>query len=170
MAATPTSPIETPPFTARELDAMRQTVTLWKGTPHRDRMAKVGVGIDCVHFLREVFVAAGVLPEFVFPFYATNWGYGRSNNLMERMLVTACHAEVVTTPQDGDVVVFRVGRQTNHCGVCLDGLVWHAQFKRGVRFDDLATFDDKIQSYVRLTARGFKKRPEELQKSDLINE
>lgn len=149
---------------------MRACLKVWEGTPHKDRMAKVGVGIDCIGLVAEVFVAAGQIERFTFPFYKTSWGYGRRNNLMERMLCMCCHAEVAETPESGDVVIFAVGRQTNHCGVVMDGKVWHAFAGNVVRADALSDHIKRIQSFVRLTAPGFRKRPEELTTSDMITE
>lgn len=169
MAASPTSPLETPPCTALELEAMRGTLAFWQGTPHRDRMAKVGVGIDCIHLVRECYVAAGLIPEFRFPYYHPRMGLGRDNNVMERVFTACTEADAIDpelAPADGDVLIWRVGNQSNHCGIYFDGMAWHVMAKARVRPDPFEPLRYSMQSFIRLRARGFVRRPETLTPED----
>lgn len=141
------------------------------GTPHRNRMAKPGVGIDCLGFVRAILVAGKILPPFEFPFYDPAWGLGRASNIMERVLRICTTADILppdTAPQFGDLIIFAVGRQSNHVGIFLDGDIWHVQTNYSVgpihREDDLA---GKIQCLARITAPGFRSRPEDLTAADL---
>jgi cell wall-associated NlpC family hydrolase len=142
----------------------------WHGTQHRDRMAKVGVGIDCLYFVREILVAAGLLPSWRFPFYKPAWGVGRDFNVMERVFLKCCHARVLDDGEpwlDGDILVFSVGRQSNHVGMILGGQVWHSVAARGVENVDLDhSITDAMQSVLRLVEPGFISRPEELTPAD----
>lgn len=148
----------------------------WLNTPHKDRMAKVGVGIDCLYFVREVLVASGMLPTWVFPYYRPVWGVGREFNVMERVFTKCCHARKLANGDfygsgedwaDGDVLVFAVGRQSNHVGIYMDGQVWHSAAGAGVRNVDLdEPIAASMQCVLRMTAPGFQFRPEELTRAD----
>lgn len=170
MAASPTCPPETPPCTALELEALRGTLLFWQGTPHRDRMAKVGVGIDCIGLVRECFVAAGLVEPFELPYYNPRMGLGRANNVMERVFLACTDAVAIDPekgdPADGDVLIWRVGRQSNHCGIYLDGKAWHVMARAKVRPDPWEPLRHDMQSFIRLRARGFVRRPETLTPED----
>lgn len=133
-------------------------------------MAKKGVGIDCLHFVREVMVSAGVTETFDFPYYSPRWGIGRGNNVLERLFMRCYDAKFVGFDeplQDGDVLIFAVGRQSNHCGIVLDGQCWHSQAARVVYpIQITADIMDSLQSIVRLKAPGLRFRPEELTRED----
>ena len=147
------------------------TARHWLGTPHRDRMAMVGVGIDCIHFVRQVMMAGGISESFELPYYLPRWGIGRGNNIMERLLLQCFDGVLVPYHMeplaDGDILIFQVGRQSNHCGIVLDGQCWHSQAAYVVHPDPInPEFLTRLQAVVRLTARGPRRRPEELQAED----
>jgi cell wall-associated NlpC family hydrolase len=154
------------PWTAEAIEAAEIEALRWEGTPHRDRMAKIGSGIDCLFLLREIAVAAGVLPPFEFPFYNPAWGLGRRNNLIGRILNLTTFCQTLppdTTLQDGDVLIFAVGRQSNHCAMFIKGRVWHATANRFVTGETMEeALQAPLQAVIRITAPGFKRRPETL--------
>src|SRR5438045_9745250 len=47
----------------------QESLARWYGTPHKDRIAIVGVGIDCINLCNEVLVDSGVVPRRPFPSY-----------------------------------------------------------------------------------------------------
>jgi cell wall-associated NlpC family hydrolase len=158
------------PWTPIALEAAQTEAERWLGTPHRNRMAKPGVGVDCLHLLGQIATAAGVLPPFRFPYYDPNWGIGRRNNVLERifMLTTNCdRIDPNEAMQEGDVIIFAVGRQSNHCAIYLGSAIWHAQCGQVVKPEPPEELSLPIQSIIRLTAIGFKRRPETLTKGDL---
>lgn len=163
--------MQTTVWTTDRLTAALAECKAWEGTPHFDRIAVPGRGIDCLHLVGRVLIAAGVLPEFRMPFYRPWWGAGRENNVMERIFMHCCHAGALAPDQpamDGDVAVFQVGKQSNHVGIVFGGKLWHALAKSVVQADDLAPFIPSLQSLVRLTDVGFRNRPEELTQDDLM--
>lgn len=158
-------------FTGFDAAAALECAERWHGTPHRDRMAKVGVGIDCIHFVREVMIAGGISEPFDCPYYLPRWGVGRDNNVMERLLLRCFEAELVPyhmePVQDGDVLIFQVGRQSNHCGIVIGGQCWHSQAKYVVHPIPMTPeLLCRLQAVVRLTACGPRFRPEELTQED----
>lgn len=165
------SPPASPPWHQEARDAALAEANRWHGTPHANRIAKVGTGIDCLGFIREIAVAAGVLPAYKMPYYDPAWGVGRTFNVIERVLVSTCHA-TRHDPSDGlafgDVVIFSVGRQSNHVGIILDGELWHCQASSTVQPEPITdSLLAQLQSVVRLTAAGFRRRPEDITTDEL---
>ena len=155
--------IETPHSTALDNDAALTEARRWIGTPHANRMAVVGIGIDCIHYVREIMVAGGVCDRFTVPHYSDRLGQGLESNFMERLLMACFFVELVPKdeePQDGDIIIFKVGRQSNHCGMFFAGEVWHAVARSWVKNDPLEHWRDKVQSFLRITALGCRRRPE----------
>jgi cell wall-associated NlpC family hydrolase len=159
-------------WTPHRQAAAHEEAQRWLGTPHRNRMAKVGVGIDCLGFVRAILTAAEILPAFEFPYYNPAWGLGRASNIMERVLLACTTVTILppnAAPDFGDLIIFAVGRQSNHVGIVLsDGAIWHVQTNYAVGpvhpDDDLK---GNIQSIARITAPGFHRRPETLTTEDL---
>lgn len=167
-----------PPWNDQERLCALAALHAWAGTPHRDRMATMSVGIDCLGLLREVATYAGILPDFRMPFYKPTWGLRRAFNIIERVLLTCCHMEKVKPGAAfafGDVFVFKVGNQANHVGLYVENpdadpnpACWHAQAGRVVepiQVDD--RLRDQLQAVLRFTDRGFQRRPETLTQDDL---
>jgi len=154
------------PWTPEAIEAAEAEALRWEGTPHRDRMAKVGAGIDCLYLLREIAVAAGVLPAFQFPYYNPAWGLGRRKNVIGKILDLTTFCKTLppdAEQQDGDVLIFAVGRQSNHCAIRIKGRIWHAIAKRAVIAETPEeAMEAPLQAIIRITAPGFKRRPETL--------
>lgn len=137
-----------------------------RGTPHVDRIAIKGVGIDCVHFVSGVIIASGISESFRLPFYKPQWGIGRRNNVLERVTLDCLHCHVIDEReylQFGDIAIFKVGRQSNHVGVILDGDLWHVRLGRMVEPEPVTIpLLQTLQAAIRIDATGLKKRPESL--------
>ena len=148
------------------LPAMLEEAKRWEGTPHRNRMAKPGVGVDCLHLLRALAVAAEWLPPFQFPYYDPTWGIGRKSNVISRVILRCCHARALAATEPlatGDVAIWAVGRQSNHCGIVIAGDVWHAQAGRLVCGEPITEeMRARFETVLRIEAPGFHRRPETL--------
>ncbi len=144
------------------MDLARAECARWAGTPHRNRIAVVGQGVDCLRFVFEVLIAAGVLPRFTLPRYDERLGILREKNVMEALILTHCHATVETEPAFGDVVIFKCGAQSNHAGIIIDGECWHVPGRSRVGTEEWANVRKVTQSLLRLTATGFRESPEGL--------
>ncbi len=144
----------------------------WLGTRHANRMAVKGSGIDCIHFVRECMVAGGACDSFRLPYYDQRLGIGNARNTMEALFLHCFHAVSLpadTEPLDGDVVVFKVGRESNHCGMIFAGQVFHAVARSYVRADPWGDWRENAQALLRITAPGFRKNPEHLTKAEIVS-
>lgn len=140
----------------------RKEASRWAGTKHQNRLALPGEGIDCVHFVFEVVIAAGICPRFPIAFYDERLGALRERNIIEDLLLSHLHAE--SHPPDeppafGDLVVAKCGRQTNHVGIILDGEMWHVPGRGRVGPAGWADWKPRTQSLVRITETGFIQDP-----------
>jgi len=103
----------------------------WLGTPYRHRASVQGAGCDCLGLLRGVWRALyGAEPEAVPPYRADGRDAGDALVAgVARWLLPA------TGPAAGQVVLFRLGRQTapRHCGILVSATRFvHAQERLGV--------------------------------------
>lgn len=162
-------------WTPERIQAAEEAFAYWEHTPHRDRMAKQGIGIDCLELMKAATIAAGITPPFVMPYYRPSWGLGRAVNVIEPCLLHCFHCETVPAAEEpvlGDLLVWRVGRQSNHVGIVWyrAGVlgVWHTHIKKGVEFVPLPLEQMLIyrQSFVRFTATGFKADPATINPQD----
>lgn len=111
------------------IDKMRQEALLWLGTPHRNLMCQIWVGIDCVQFVLQIYKAAGLVPEgYQPPAYSPDEGLHNPSARIQEIVKGAFAVQEVPVSevQDGDLLVFRNGQCSGHVGVFIDGSVWHS--------------------------------------------
>ncbi len=140
----------------------RAAASSWAGVPHQNRIAVPRVGIDCINFVCEVIIAAGIMERRRLPFYDERLGALRLRNVMEDILLAHLHADALQpteSPQFGDLVVCKCGRQTNHIGIIIDGAFWHVPGRGRVGPEAWAVWQPRAQSLVRLTGVGFRNDP-----------
>lgn len=162
-------------WTEERKDAARAVCQLYAGTPHRARVAIPGRrsgGVDCIHFVDRVLVGAGVIPEHTLPGYDDRAGVFRQRNIIEDILVR--HLIADTLPEDaeaafGDIVICKVGRQSNHVGIVIDGDLWHVPGGGNCCYEHLGNWRTRIQSFVRITALGLTADPAELRASEITD-
>ena len=146
----------------------------WRGTPHVDRIAIRGVGIDCVNFVCGALMTCGVCQAFTLPYYDPAWGIGRRNNVLERVAVQCLFSRIIqdTEPLEfGDIGIFRVGRQSNHVGIVLNDEMWHVSLGRMVEPEPITRrLQERLQSVIRVQAVGLSRHPETLTQEELAHE
>ena len=154
-------------WTPEAQDAARAECRRWAGTPHKNRIAVPLQGIDCIRFVFEVVIAAGVLTRFDLPAYKESLGILRTSNVMETLMREYAFSEALSASRDGvpdfgDVAIFQCGAQSNHAGIVIDGAVWHVPGKGRVGPEAWVNVAPKLQSLMRFTATGFRQDPASL--------
>lgn len=144
----------------------------WHGTPHHDRMRKKAVGVDCINFVCAVLITAGIHEDFRMPGYNTRTGLGRAENTLERVILATFHARALEDREAwefGDLIIFKVGRASNHIGIWLNDRIWHVQARRFVEpiVAKQSTYDT-VQSVLRITDTGFRQPPENIKPEDFL--
>lgn len=143
----------------------------WAGTPHVNRVAVPGVGIDCIRLLIEILIGAGLYERRQLPFYDERLGALRTRNIIEDLFTSHLHANSLpptASPAFGDLVVCQCGRQTNHVGMIIDGAFWHVPGRGRVGPESWEAWKGRVQSLVRITAPGFKADPGALTWAEIL--
>jgi hypothetical protein len=96
----------------------------WRGVAHQPNMAVFPTGIDCINYMNEIMVAAGIYERRPIPEYKFETE-PEPEDLIETELEKHFHVELLDMSHEvqfGDVAVFRKGVKLNgHCGF-LDGV------------------------------------------------
>lgn len=144
-------------WTEERKQLARQTCEAWKETPHRNRIAVPLIGVDCIRFVGEVLQSSEVISNFRFPYYSPGYGLFVTHNFLENIFSHLLFTETIEEPEFGALIVCRVGRATNHCGIVIDGKAWHVPFGSVVKGETMDTIN--IQSLLRITQDGFRNDP-----------
>lgn len=160
-------------WTDEQREAIRAVATKFEGTPHRDRIAIPGIGVDCIMLAIEIYRAAGIFPEFTIPQYKTNHGIFRDHNILSVLFRDFAHFRQVGVPEIdfGDTLVFRVGRYSNHVGVVVDGKCVHSIARTGVVCSTMTPgFLKKVEAVMRPERPGLKADPQTINTFTLYRE
>ena len=133
-----------------------------------------GKGVDCVHFVAAVLAEVGIVEEFErLPAYPTTWGLISPESVVGKGLATLMNVKRVPWTDaggliPGDVVIFKVGRQSNHVGIFSGGRVWHVMAGGVVHPALPVRFVTAIQEVVRFTGKGWRIDPGSLNVHRLV--
>lgn len=144
-------------WTEERMHLGRREAARWIGTPHRDRLARIGVGIDCINYVYAILIAAGVVEWKEIGGYNTSVGFKETTHRMKNAF-KACVQCVEIQPtepvQFGDVIVFKEGRFAAHGGFYADGKIWHALARRTVTANVFGEWLPLVDCFLRITAIG----------------
>lgn len=131
---------------------LKAIIDSWLDTPFRHRCAVKGKqgGVDCIHFIAEVFKELGVINDYIVPDYACDWHLHRSEErLMLGIFNFAGSVQNYSLqnvgfddPENGDVIMFQFGRSTSHASIYYDKRIYQSMVGMRVEprpFHDKAT-------------------------------
>lgn len=118
----------------------------WIGTPFSPHAAVCGAGVDCVNLAARLLVACGHSASYDFPRYAMDGGkHNRTSQLTDYLdsrsdfMNVSALPEFGLSPVPGDVLCFKLGRSSHHCGLMLGGNKFiHALYGRKVAIANLS--------------------------------
>lgn len=110
-------------MTETELNQRRAVVEealSWLKTPYHHEAHVKGHGVDCAHFLHEVYSAAGMIEWTEIPHYSPDWHLHRTEEkYLDFILGRAKPADLPYLP--GDAVAYRWGRpQVSHAAIIIE--------------------------------------------------
>jgi cell wall-associated NlpC family hydrolase len=146
-----------------EVEAAITAAKTWRGTPHKNRVAIKGKGVDCIKFCLLVCVEAGFLQQFKFPKYDTNIGRRGAEDIIMKNLDQAFYLMRLSgdiEPQDGDLCVFRADFSCNHVGIYLKKNLWQCLWNRTVEPYPYQDWRKHVHTIMRWQSREFKIDPE----------
>lgn len=145
-------------FTMQREIALRSEIERWLGTPFLHAGNLRGVGVDCVQFVGQLMVSAGVVDSYDFGYYPLDWSQHRDRSIILGYIEATGRfhrVEAGQSPHFGDIAMFRVGRCVHHCGVIVSPVVFAHVLSRGRvcygRLDD-PTWSKRLDSFYRATA------------------
>lgn len=136
----------------------------WHGTPHHNRIAIPGVGVDCIQFVYEVLVDAGIIDRCHFSGYDLTAGMGSVSHSLKQMVKRSIHVIEVPKPAEfGDIAIFKTGRRSAHVAFYAGGDdLWHSLGHRQVIKSPFGQWSREIDCGLRITAPGFLVRPDKV--------
>lgn len=150
-------------WTPEQQAAARVEAESWRGTRHAHRIAARGRGIDCIRYVVRILVAAGVVEDTTVPTYPTSWGLAGSENKIGAAFLACCDADRVPIdvwqPEFGDICIWKVGRNSNHCGIYLGRDVWHVSTNSPAGPLVLESAKRRMQEAIRLRSPGWTSSP-----------
>lgn len=139
-------------FTPDKHPQLQSALETWDGTPFAQGVAVLGVGVDCVRFVCEVYAACGVdiSPVGEIPRYSLAWGTIHEDSRVLSWLLGDAQARRRLQPVDpeepwlpGDLLGITRHRSCNHLGIVGPGnpqQIWHVAIPAGVVHEDEVNF------------------------------
>lgn len=134
----------------------------WKGTMHIDRIARVGVGVDCVNFVHEVLVASGIVTRHPLGTYPTDLGIAKESHTLRNELLRCLHSvaiDDITKGEFGDIAVMKTGGRSAHCGLFIGTHLWHSMGGQHVTRSPWNLWRHRCKHMVRIYADGWRETP-----------
>ena len=124
-------------FTSKEnQDKLRDELREWQGTPFRHYAGVKQAGVDCIHFVLGAYESVGALKNayHFIPRYGHDWCHHTTEERLYRFFKGyKSFGEVrYTEPENGDVLLYKFGKATSHCGIFYGGNVYQAIDGMGV--------------------------------------
>ena len=134
---------------------------VWQGTPHINRVAIPGIGIDCIRLVMEVLTNAGIVERRELGAYDVQAGTHSVSRKLAAEINRCLFVESVSvaSPEFGDLAVFKTGTRSGHIGFVTDGYVWHSLAGRCVTRSPFALWNREIEFLFRFTDTGWKAEP-----------
>lgn len=129
----------------------RNDIALWKeleswlGTPYRHYAGVKTKGVDCIHMVVKVLenLKANQGRNLIVPPYPKDWHLHRGEKLLIREIEKQLFVEKIAfikndklvfseNIDDGDIVLFKFGRHSAHCGIYFGGQVYQTLNTSGV--------------------------------------
>lgn len=134
------------------------TLNRWHGTPHRNRAATLGVGIDCAQLVNEILIDAGIVERIELGAYDVVDGLHNQSHRLAKAIERLLNVEQVSkdSPEFGDIAIYRTGTRSGHCGFYAGARIWHSLANVGVTHGQYKIWRNQIEFMYRLTDYGFK--------------
>jgi len=109
----------------------------WIRTPYRHWSGVKGKGCDCIHLVVNVLKVVDAFngAAIVIPKYSPDWHLHRGEPLMKNFIEKMLPSILITDrtkAKNGDVVLFKYGRQAAHCGIYYEEEIYQAINEMGV--------------------------------------
>lgn len=140
----------------------------WLDTPYRHFSGIKKMGTDCIHLVVKVIVAtqANQGKQIIIPRYVKDWNLHRGEELLKTQIEKQLFVEKIAQLKDkklifsenvgdGDLVLFKYGRLSGHCGMYFQTMVYQTLTDIGVKkinFGDIG-FNKRITDVYKIYRR-----------------
>lgn len=118
----------------------------WLGTPYRHFCGIKGKGADCIHYVVRVIEKLGANQgrNLIIPNYVKDWNLHRGEELLIEHIEKQLFSEKIgyrnekgflifsENIDDGDIVLFKFGRLSGHCGIYYQKQVYQTLNPSGI--------------------------------------
>lgn len=114
-------------------DKIIQEALSWVGTPYHERANIKGAGVDCGQILIEVYGNVGIIDKFDTGYYPIDFAFHSNQDNYFKFVEQYAHK--TDDPKNGDIVLYKFGRQISHSGIIVDvdkKIIIHALMGVGV--------------------------------------
>lgn len=143
-------------YTKHNDRALAEELESWVNTPYSHYTGVKQGGVDCIHLVVRVLqnTSADQGRKLIVPWYAKDWHLHKG----EEMLVKEIEKQIfvqriayldnatlieIEPIANGDIVLFKFGRVSSHCGIYYNGLVYQTLSGSGVKKVPYASSDFK---------------------------
>ena len=124
----------------------------WLGTPFHNCASVKGAGVDCVHFMKAVYAACGVIEDFTIDQYAPQWFLHKDEPLFLNGLARYADRIEKAAALPADAIMYNLGRHAAHCAIIVDErTIIHAYSRaRCVTLSDRGALEGREDSFWRV--------------------
>lgn len=129
-----------------KIDILREELESWLNTPYKHFSGVKNKGTDCIHYIVNVLNATGANQgkNLVIPFYHKDWHLHRGEELLKTQIEEKLYSEKIAwreengtlkcseTVGNGDLILFKFGRLSGHCGMFCGNQVYQSLNYSGV--------------------------------------
>ena len=127
-------------------DLLLEELNSWLGTPYRHMAGVKKKGTDCIHFVVRVLEKfdANQGRNIIIQNYPKDWNIHRGEELLRNEIEKQLYVEKIACRNEkgylifseaignGDIILFKFGRLSGHCGIYFNGQVYQSLNKGGV--------------------------------------
>ena len=147
-------------WTDARKELIKASYEKWKGTPHKDKVCKQQVGIDCVHLVMELLFDSGVLPRV--PVVGAYCHYDRNSKVEKPDFEGLFHCERVPLDQlaFGDICICEWSNFWWHPMFCTGDRMIHICREGWVKKVSGSIWEARVGWAFRFFKEGFTKHVE----------
>ena len=113
------------------VDKLVQALKDWHGTPWMFNARVKGQGADCSNYVAGVLIDCGARGKIIVPPHPNWYFIHKEDNRLLDGIINLGVEENNSSPNDGDLIMFKVGKSIAHIGIYYNKHIYHSLYKLG---------------------------------------
>lgn len=148
-------------FDDKNSEKLKKELDSWLGTPYRHYCGVKNKGTDCIHFIIRIIEKLGANQgrNLIIKQYPKDWNLHRGEELLKEEMSKQLYIETIAERDkdnilkfsekvhNGDIILFKFGRLSGHCGMFFENQVY--QSLNGRRVEKISFYNKDF--YRRIT-------------------